>query len=108
MRSISTATALAVRHQYFRKSVSPVVTTTMSYYAGRKQRLELQVYYDGQWYSSTEYFALSKSGVSRVSLGAPGKAGIRARVRASYIDPTSGDRADYTTHSCWKYLYFTN
>ncbi|MEV3989586.1 WD40 repeat domain-containing protein [Streptomyces sp. NPDC049837] len=103
-----TGTISGIGHHYYRKSVSPVVTTTMSYYAGRKQRLELQVYYDGQWYGSTEYFALSTSGVSRVSLGAPGESGIRARVRSSYIDPSSGDSANYTTHGGWKYLYFTN
>ncbi|MGW7363320.1 YncE family protein [Streptomyces sp. NPDC054841] len=103
-----TGTISGVGHHYFRKTANPLVTTTMSYYAGRKQRLELQVYYQGQWYSSNEYFALSTGGVSRVNLGAPGEAGIRARVRSSYIDPSSGDSANYTTHGGWKYLYFTN
>ncbi|MFF3400998.1 Ig-like domain repeat protein [Streptomyces sp. NPDC002659] len=104
-----TGTIGSTGYYYFHKSTAPVLTTTMSYYKGRKQRIELQVYYQGTWYASgSQYFALATNGKSVVSLGAPGESGIRARVRSSYIDGSSGDSANYTTHGAWKYLYFTN
>ncbi|WP_406400239.1 Ig-like domain repeat protein [Streptomyces sp. NBC_00879] len=104
-----TGTIGSTGYYYFHKSTAPVLTTTMSYYKGRKQRIELQVYYQGTWYASgSQYFALGTNGKSVVSLGAPGESGIRARVRSSYIDGSSGDSANYTTHGAWKYLYFTN
>ncbi|MCX4762741.1 SMP-30/gluconolactonase/LRE family protein [Streptomyces sp. NBC_01275] len=96
-------------YYYFHKNTAPVLTTTMNYYQGRKQRLQLQVYYQGSWYDSgSEYFALATDGRSAVSLGAPGESGIRARVRSSYINGTSGDSVNSTTHGAWKYLNFTN
>ncbi|WP_443043986.1 Ig-like domain repeat protein [Streptomyces sp. NBC_00322] len=96
-------------YYYFHKTTEPVFTTTMSYYKGRKQRFELQVYYQGKWYASgSQYFALGTNGKSVVRLGAPGESGIRARMRSSYIDGSSGDSANYTTHGAWKYLYFSN
>ena len=98
-------------YYWFHKSTSPVVTTTMTYYPGRKQRLELEVYYSGKWYAtdgSPQYFALGSNGKSAVSLGAPGESGIKARVRAAYINNSSGDNVNSNTYSDWKYLYFSN
>ncbi|MER5214952.1 Ig-like domain repeat protein [Streptomyces sp. NPDC002838] len=96
-------------YYYFRKNTDPVLTTTMNYYSGRKQRLQLQVYYQGSWYDSgSEYFALATNGKSAVSLDAPGESGIRARMRSSYINGSSGDTVNSTTHGAWKYLTFTN
>jgi len=98
-------------YYWFHKSTSPVVTTTMTYYPGRKQRLELEVYYNGKWYAtdgSPQYFALGSNGKSAVSLGAPGESGIKARVRAAYINNSSGDNVNSNTYSDWKYLYFSN
>ncbi|MFD5078896.1 YncE family protein [Streptomyces sp. NPDC058371] len=96
-------------YYYFRKNTDPVFTTSMSYYAGRKQRFQLQVYYQGSWYDSgSEYFALGTNGKSVVSLEAPGESGIRARMRSSYINDSSGDTVNSTTHGAWKYLTFTN
>ncbi|KOG33568.1 YncE family protein [Streptomyces resistomycificus] len=96
-------------YYYFRKNTGPVLTTTMNYYQGRKQRVQLQVFYQGSWYDSgSEYFALAANGKSAVDLGAPGESGIRARVRASYVNGTSGDSVNSTTHGAWKYLTFTN
>lgn len=95
-------------YYWFHKNTAPVITTTMNYYKGREQRLQLQVYYQGSWYdSASEYFPLAANGKSAVSLGAPGESGIRARVRSSYIDGSSGDSVNSTTHGGWKYLYFT-
>ncbi|RMB85448.1 YncE family protein [Streptomyces shenzhenensis] len=96
-------------YYYFRKNTDPVFTTTMNYYSGRKQRLQLQVYYQGSWYDSgSEYFALATNGKSAVRVGAPGESGIRARVRSSYINGSSGDTVNSTTHGAWKYITFTN
>lgn len=96
-------------YYWFHKKTAPVFTTTMTYYRGRQQRFDLQVYYGGKWYDSgSQYFALANNGKSAVRLSAPGESGIRARMRSSYIDPTSGDSVNSTTYGPWKYMYFTN
>lgn len=96
-------------YSYFHKNTDPVFTTAMNYYTGRKQRFQLQVYYQGSWYDSgSEYFAVAKNGTSVVRLEAPGKSGIRARVRSSYINGSSGDTVNSTTYGGWKYITFTN
>ncbi|MEV0491940.1 YncE family protein [Streptomyces atratus] len=97
-------------YYYFRQSKDPVFTTTMTAYPGRKQRLQMQVYYGGVWQTmgSTEYFALSSSGKSQVTVtGTPPK-NIRFRVRDSYINGSSGDTVNSTTHGAWKYFVFTS
>ncbi|NBM17718.1 Ig-like domain repeat protein [Streptomyces sp. GC420] len=104
-----TGTIGSRKYYYFRKNTDPVFTTTMNYYQGRQQRLQLQVYYQGTWYEAgSEYYALGADGKSAVRLGAPGEAGIRARVRSSYINNSSGDNVNSTTHGAWKYFTFTN
>ncbi|MGW2516139.1 YncE family protein [Streptomyces sp. NPDC001617] len=98
-------------YYWFHKNTSPIVTTTMTYYPGRQQRLELEVYYQGQWYpteGSPQYFTLGTNGKSAVSLGAAGESGIKARVRAAYINGSSGDTVNSTTYTGWKYIYFSN
>ncbi|MBV2354757.1 Ig-like domain repeat protein [Streptomyces sp. J2-1] len=96
-------------YYYFHKKTDPVFTTTMTYYKGRRQSFDLQVYYQGSWYDSgSEYFALGSDGRSAVRLEAPGESGIRARMRSSYYNVTSGDNVNSTTHGAWKYVYFTN
>ncbi|MFD0316258.1 YncE family protein [Streptomyces flavalbus] len=96
-------------YYYFRKSTDPVFTTTMNYYQGRHQRFQLQVYYQGTWYDAGyEYFALAPNGQSVVRLEAPGQSGVRARMRSSYINGSSGDTVNSTTHGAWKYMAFTN
>ncbi|GAA2950250.1 Ig-like domain repeat protein [Streptomyces enissocaesilis] len=96
-------------YSYFRKSTDPLFTTTMNYYSGRKQRFELEVYHQGTWYASTsEYFALGTDGRSAVRLEAPGESGIRARMRSSYVNGSSGDNVNSTAHTAWKYFTFTN
>ncbi|MFG3494719.1 Ig-like domain repeat protein [Streptomyces sp. NPDC047928] len=96
-------------YYYYRKSTDVIATTSMTYYTGRKQRLQIQVYYNGTWYDGgSEFFALNSYGKSTVNLGASGTSGLRARIRSSYIDTSSGDNVNYTTHGTWKYLYFTN
>lgn len=98
-------------YYWFHKNTDPLLTTTMSYYQGRKQRVDLQVYYAGKWYTadgSPQYFALGTNGKSAVSLGAPGQSGIKVRMRSSYINNSSGDNVNTTTYGSWKYLYFSN
>ncbi|MFG2306629.1 Ig-like domain repeat protein [Actinacidiphila glaucinigra] len=95
-------------YYWFHKNTDPVFTTTMSYYKNRKQRFELQVYYQGKWYGSgSQYFKLATNGKSAVRLEAPGESGIRARMRSSYVKGSSGDSVNTTTHGSWKYMYFT-
>ncbi|KOV58435.1 hypothetical protein ADL00_26445 [Streptomyces sp. AS58] len=96
-------------YYWFRKNTDPLLTTTMTYYPGRQQRFDLQVYYDGRWYSGdSQYFPLGTNGKSAVSLGAPGESGIRARMRSVYVNGSSGDNVNSTTYGSWKYLYFSN
>jgi hypothetical protein len=96
-------------YYYFHKNTDVISTTTMNYYNGRKQRLDLQVYSQGKWYTgATEYFKLGTNGKSVVNLGHSGKSGIRARVRSSYINSSSGDTVNSTTHGAWKYFVFTS
>ncbi|MET7323397.1 Ig-like domain repeat protein [Streptomyces sp. NPDC005549] len=95
-------------YYYFHKKTDPVFTTTMNYYKGRKQRFQLQVYYRGAWRdSASEYFALGTGGKSAVRLEAPGESGLRARMRSSYVNGSSGDTINSTTHGSWKYFTFT-
>ncbi|WP_176735710.1 YncE family protein [Actinacidiphila rubida] len=96
-------------YYWFHKSTDPYVTTVMTAYPGRAQRLDLQIYYAGTWYAAgSQYFRLSSTGKSIVAIGAPGQSGIRVRVKADYIDTASGDYVNTSTYGAWKYLYFTN
>ncbi|WP_052742871.1 YncE family protein [Streptomyces mangrovisoli] len=110
-KNYKTAKIGSTSYYWFHKNSAPLVTTTMSYYAGRKERLDLQVYYNGKWETtegSGQYFKLASNGKCAVSLGAPGQSGLKARVRAAYIDTSSGDNVNTTTYGSWKYLYFSN
>ncbi|MFJ5779071.1 Ig-like domain repeat protein [Streptomyces sp. NPDC093094] len=96
-------------YHWFRKNTDPLLTTTMTYHPGRRQRFDLQVYYQGAWHTQgSQYFALGTTGRSAVSLGAPGEAGIRARMRSVYVNGSSGDSVNSTTYGAWKHLYFTD
>ncbi|MCX4675998.1 Ig-like domain repeat protein [Streptomyces sp. NBC_01433] len=103
-----TAKIGSTSYYWFHRSTDPLLTTTMSYYKGRKQRFDLQVHSGGKWYSTdSEYFALRTNGKSAVRLGAPGKSGIKARMRSVYVNGSSGDTVNSTTYGSWKYLYFS-
>ncbi|MGW4905382.1 YncE family protein [Streptomyces sp. NPDC004270] len=104
-----TAKIGSTSYYWFHKNTDPVFTTTMTYYPGREHRLDLEVYYQGKWYSGdSEYFALGTSGKSAVRIGAPGESGIRARLRSVYVNGSSGDTVNSTTYGGWKYIYFSN
>ncbi|MFI8243153.1 YncE family protein [Streptomyces sp. NPDC085866] len=108
-RHYRTARIGSTSYYWFHKNTDPLLTTTMSYYPGRKQRFDLQVYYQGSWHSAdSQYFPLGTNGKSAVQLGAPGESGIRARMRSVYVNGSSGDSVNSTTYGSWKYLYFSN
>ncbi|MEU9912285.1 Ig-like domain repeat protein [Streptomyces sp. NPDC051001] len=96
-------------YYYFKKSTNPLFTTTMTAYPDRRQRMEFEFYYDGTWYDlGSEYFALGSAGVSKVQLTGEHETGYRMRVRSSYINSSSGDTVNSTTHGAWKYFIFTS
>lgn len=96
-------------YYWFHKNTDPLLTTTMTYYPGRQQRFDLQVYYQGSWYNlDSEYFPVGTNGKSAVTLEAPGESGVRARMRSVYVNGSSGDSVNSTTYGAWKYLYFSN
>ncbi|WTI37795.1 Ig-like domain repeat protein [Streptomyces sp. NBC_00589] len=104
-----TKSAWSHTYYYFHQSKDPVFTTTMTAYPGRKQRLQIQVYTQGSWQTTgTEYFALSSSGKSAVTVTGTPPTGYRFRVRDSYINASSGDTVNSTTHGAWKYFIFTS
>ncbi|MGA4849715.1 YncE family protein [Streptomyces sp. G5(2025)] len=99
----------STKYHYFHKNTDPVLATKMTYYKGRKQRFEIEVYgADRKWHAAgSQYFGLAPDGTSPVRLEAPGESGIRARIRSSYVNGSSGDNVNATTHGGWKYLNFT-
>jgi hypothetical protein len=97
-------------YHFFHKNKNPLVTTKMTYYRERAQKFEFEVYYQGRWYpSDPAYFKLGSDGVSKVSItGNHGEdVGWRFRVRSSYINGSSGDTVNSTTHGAWQYFTFT-
>ncbi|NKQ26750.1 Ig-like domain repeat protein [Streptomyces galbus] len=108
-RHYKTARIGSTTYHWFRKNTDPLLTTTMTYHPGRRQRLDLQMYYQGSWHSLTsQYFALRADGRSVVELGAPGRAGVKVRIRSVYVSGSSGDSVNTATYGGWKYLYFSN
>ncbi|MEU9439943.1 Ig-like domain repeat protein [Streptomyces sp. NPDC048304] len=97
-------------YYFFHKTKNPLVTTKMTYYPGRAQKFEFQVYYQGAWHSGDPmYVKLGADGVSRVQITGDHSQDIgwRFRVRSSYVNGSSGDTVNSTTHGAWKYLTFT-
>ena len=63
---------------------------------------------DGRWRSAgNEYFGLSSGGRVAVKIATPNRAGIKARVRSSYVKRGSGDSVNATTYGTWTYLCWT-
>jgi hypothetical protein len=107
--SYKTQTAWGQKYSYVRKSKDPVLKTTMTYYPGRKQRLQLQAYYQGAWRDGgSEYFELGTSGGSDITLTGTPTTNVRFRFRSEYHDTTSGDNVNTTTYGAWKYFIFTS
>ncbi|MEU6016327.1 Ig-like domain repeat protein [Streptomyces sp. NPDC047515] len=107
-KQYKTAKIGSTSYAYFHKKTNPVFTTTMSYYKNRSHKLSLQLYYQGTWYDAgSQYFKLGTNGKSIVTLTGTHDTGYRMRVRASYVNGTSGDTVNSTTHGAWKYFIFT-
>ncbi|MYT70053.1 MULTISPECIES: Ig-like domain repeat protein [unclassified Streptomyces] len=97
------------KYYYFHKNSTVYETTSMNYYKGRKFRLDLQIYGNGSWHSAdSEYIKLGTSGKTKVNMGAVGAAGYKFRLRAVYVNGSSGDNVNTGKYSSWKYLYSTN
>ncbi|MFF8729149.1 Ig-like domain repeat protein [Streptomyces sp. NPDC015171] len=97
-------------YYFFHKNKNPLATTKMTFFPGRAQKFEFEVYYRGRWYpGDPAYFKLGSDGVSRVILtGDHGQdVGWRFRIRSSYINSSSNDTVNSTTHGAWKYLTYT-
>ncbi|WP_317444087.1 Ig-like domain repeat protein [Streptomyces collinus] len=108
-RYYKTATVSGHTKYYFRKTTNPHLTTTMTAYPGRSQKLEFQIYSAGAWRSAGyEYFKLDSTGKSVVELGGTHQTGYSMRVRSSYINNSSNDTVNSTTHGSWKYFTFTS
>ncbi|THA76434.1 Ig-like domain repeat protein [Streptomyces sp. A0642] len=107
-KQYKTARIGSTPYAYFHKKTDPAFTTTMSYLKNRSYRLSLEVYYAGKWYDAgSQYFKLGTKGKSIVTLTGTHETGYRMRVRASYVNGSSGDSVNSTTHGAWKYFYFT-
>lgn len=103
-----TARAWNETYAYFHRSKDPVVNTTMTAYKGRKYQLEIQEFYKNAWHTTYhEYWALASNGKDSVVLTGTPPTGVRYRVRADYVDTTSGDNVNATTYGGWKYFTFT-
>nr|WP_306819959.1 Ig-like domain repeat protein [Streptomyces sp. DSM 40750] len=108
-RYYKTATVGGHTQYYFHKTTNPLLTTTMTAYPGRSQKLTFQVYSGGTWRTTgSEYFKLSSTGKCTVELTGTHPTGYRFRVRSSYLNNDSGDTVNSTTHGSWKYFAFTN
>ncbi|MFE7393102.1 YncE family protein [Streptomyces sp. NPDC057582] len=108
-RYYKTAKVNGYTKYYFRKTTNPLLTTAMTAYPGRSQRLEFQIYSAGAWRSAGyEYFKLDSTGKSVVELGGTHQTGYSMRVRSSYINNSSNDTVNSTTHGSWKYFTFTS
>ncbi|MEU8696677.1 Ig-like domain repeat protein [Streptomyces sp. NPDC048680] len=103
-----TAKIGSTSYAYFHKKTNPAFTTTMSYYKNRSFKLSLELYYQGKWYDAGwQYFKLGTNGKTIVTLSGTHETGYRMRARASYVDGSSGDIVNSTTHGAWKYFIFT-
>ncbi|MGW1430690.1 YncE family protein [Streptomyces sp. NPDC002431] len=95
-------------YKYFHKKTDPVFTTSMTYYKNRAHKLSLQLNYQGKWYDAgSDYFRLGTNGKTVITLKGTHETGYRMRMRVSYINGSSGDSVNSTTHSSWQYFYFT-
>ncbi|MDX2543265.1 YncE family protein [Streptomyces sp. WI04-05B] len=95
-------------YAYFHQATTPLFTTSMTAYPHRQQRLQIEYFYEGTWFSGgSKDFTLDSAGISRVELGGTHDVGYRFRLRSSYLDGVSGDNVNATTHGAWKYFIFT-
>jgi hypothetical protein len=93
---------------YFHKTTNPYFTTTINPYPKRKQYLTVDYYSGGSWHRvKSGYYALSSAGKSYVTFTNARKLNVKYRVRAAYVMGNSGDSANLSTYSTYKYFIFT-
>lgn len=99
----------STEYAWYHKNSDAFFNTSMMYYQGRQERVDLQVYYEGSWRTAdSQYIALPASGNLKVDLGAPGEANIKARVRVVYVKGSSGDDINASNYGSWHYMNITN
>ncbi|MEU4244911.1 hypothetical protein [Actinoplanes sp. NPDC026619] len=97
----------STKYAYFHQKTTPQFTTSMTYFAGRKQRLTVQYYSKGAWRTrSTVYVKVGSNGKSIAKLTGSRPINGKFRVEAAYLRGTSGDSANYTTYGAWQYFTF--
>ncbi|WP_328463301.1 hypothetical protein OHA21_37580 [Actinoplanes sp. NBC_00393] len=102
-----TARIGSTKYFFFRKAKTPVFTTTITAYAGRKQKLVVETWSNGKWRPrSATFVAVKANGLSAAKLTGAHPLNVRFRVRSVYIKGTSGDSANATTYGAWKYFTF--
>ena len=93
---------------YFHKTTNPYVTTTINPYPKRKQYLTVDYYSGGSWHRvKSGLYALSTAGKSYVTFTSARKLNVKYRVRAAYVMGNSGDSANLSTYTAYKYFIFT-
>ncbi|GIE88098.1 hypothetical protein [Actinoplanes regularis] len=103
-RQYQTKSAVA----YFHKATNPYLTTTINPYPKRKQYLTVDYYSGGSWHRvKSGYYTLNSAGKSYVTFTSARKLNVKYRVRAAYVTGSSGDSANLTTYSAYKYFIFT-
>ncbi|MEU4239627.1 hypothetical protein [Actinoplanes sp. NPDC026619] len=94
-------------YYYFHKKTNPYFTTSMTAYPKRKQQLQVEYYAGGKWRTWTSaYLTLSSAGKSYAELTGSHPVGTHFRVRAAYLDTSSGDNVNYTTYGTYRYFTF--
>jgi len=107
-RQYKTAKVGTVSTAYFRKSVHPYFTTTMTAHPKRKQRLQFEVLSGGKWKPWRNVdAAVGSNGKSYYTLAGAHPVGVRYRVRPAYLPGTSGDNVNATTYGVYRYFIFT-
>ncbi|MFF5080534.1 YncE family protein [Actinoplanes sp. NPDC000266] len=108
-KQYKTATLGGVPTSYYRKTVHPVFSTTMTPYPKRKERLQFEVLWKGKWTASrTVDVPLNSAGKASYTLTGAHSTGLRYRVRAVYLAGASGDTVNATTYGAYRYFTFTN
>jgi hypothetical protein len=106
-RHYRTAKIGSTTYRYFRKSVKPLVTHTVTPWRGRKVRTVIEAYRGGKWELwSGRITKIDAEGKTSFTFRPAPKAGQRFRVRAEFT-ADERDTANYRTIGAWTYFIFT-
>lgn len=97
----------STEYHYFHRNTTPQFTTAMTAYPGRKQKLVVQFYADGEWRAwSSRFVAIDADGTSVAKLTGAHPRDVLFRVRSVYVTGDSGDSANQTTYGAWQHFTF--